>query len=497
MSSSAVYREREAKLTPPAAFTMPSLADCAAGVVESFGPEQRLVTVYWDTADLRLIRWGCSLRHRRTEGWTVKLPVEGHSAALVRDEHLFPAGTRPPAPALDLLLAYLRGAPVAPIARMVTIRNPVRLHDGEARLLAELADDHVSIFRGRRLYRRFRELEVELADGGSEELLANVIGRLQSSGAGPVDPTPKLVRALGDRAVPAPEVIAGPVNRRSTAGDAVRRTLSLSVIRLLRHDPGIRAGGDPEDVHQARVATRRLRSDLRTFAPLLDPGTVSALREELRWLGSELGAVRDAEVLAARLRRTIQTLPVLDQDRGLRIVAELDAEFVAARARLLGVLRLPRYVALLDRIVEATRLPVLWDGPAAEILPAMVAPNWRRLRRRARRLDQDSPDHELHALRIRAKRCRYAAEAVAPVAGRQAARFARRVAALQEVLGDHQDAVVAEAWLRRHRAAGRGVAYVAGELSGLELAAGRIARQLWPQAWKRVNHLRTTSWIGS
>ena len=88
------------------------------------------------------------------------------------------------------------------------------------------------------------------------------------------------------------------------------------MIRLLRHDPGVRLGIDIEDVHQARVATRRLRSDLRTFQPLLDEAWADALRDELRWLGAELGRVRDAEVLRDRLRAAATTLPAPDRRSG-------------------------------------------------------------------------------------------------------------------------------------------------------------------------------------
>src|SRR5207248_11382379 len=108
-------------------------------------------------------------------------------------------------------------------------------------------------------------------------------------------------------AVPAPGL--GP---KSPAGDAVRAALAAGTTRLLRHDPGVRLGDDPEDVHQARVGARRLRSDLRTFAPLVEPDWREHLQDELRWLGDQLGAVRDADVLLDRLRRQASTLPERD-----------------------------------------------------------------------------------------------------------------------------------------------------------------------------------------
>jgi CHAD domain-containing protein len=89
----------------------------------------------------------------------------------------------------------------------------------------------------------------------------------------------------------------------------VRHAVASSVIQLLRHDPGVRLGEDPEDVHWFRVATRKLRSELRTFRPLLGDAQMSSLRAELRWLGGKVGPVRDADVLAERLAATLRPCP--------------------------------------------------------------------------------------------------------------------------------------------------------------------------------------------
>ncbi len=111
----------------------------------------------------------------------------------------------------------------------------------------------------------------------------------------------------------------------------------------------------------------------------------------------------------------------------------------------------PRYVALLERLIEAARQPQCRkaaDAPAAEVVPGLVAGPWRKLRKAVDALPPNPPDADLHQIRILAKRTRYAAEAAAPLVGKKAKAFAVAVAELQEVLGDHQDAVVAEAWLR-------------------------------------------------
>ena len=100
----------------------------------------------------------------------------------------------------------------------------------------------------------------------------------------------------------------------------------------------MRRGGDPEDVHQARVATRRLRSDLRTFGDFVYEEWATSLRAELRWLGAELGEVRDAEVLLARLRADITQLPSPEQDAAERLVRRLVADWHGARTRMIETL---------------------------------------------------------------------------------------------------------------------------------------------------------------
>jgi CHAD domain-containing protein len=498
VTSPSVHRERELKMAAPPDFQLLDLGSVAQDVVVTATDERRLTTVYWDTADLRLIRWGISLRHRAGEGWTVKLPKVESSALLVRDEHNFPGPpAAPPEAALDLVRAFVRSAGIAPIVRMRTVRRAVSVLSADGRLLAEIDDDDVSVHRGRRVVTRFRELEVEMADAGTDELLEAIVERLRAGGAGAVDPTPKLVRALGDGALAPPEVAVESLNGASTAGAVVRRAIAASVARLLRHDPGVRLGGEPEDVHQARVATRRMRSDLRTFAPLIDAAWASSLSEELRWLAAELGMVRDAEVLADRLQATAARLPAGDVEAGRHVADRLVAGVDGARERLLAALREPRYVALLDRLVEAAHAPALTaeaDGPARKLLPALVELPWSKLWRDGRRLDVHSPDEELHALRIRAKRVRYAAEAVAPVMGARASRFAGAVTQLQTVLGEHQDGVIAAAWLHEN-GPGTGQPFAAGQLWALEREAAEKARREFPAAWKAATDRRLRSWF--
>jgi len=224
---------------------------------------------------------------------------------------------------------------------------------------------------------------------------------------------------------------------------------------MLRHDPGVRLGEDPEDVHQFRVATRRLRSDLRTLAPLLEPEPISDLRGRLRLLGARAGAARDTDVLTGRLKARADLLPGQDAVGVEQLIRRLQDQAREALAALLQELASPGYDQFLDTLVSiaaqppiAAEPPGLAGQPAAAAAADLIRRPWRRLKRAAQALTKDSPDAQWHAVRIRAKPCRYAAEAAAPVCGHQADRFAAAIATVQAILGDHQDTVVAEAWLR-------------------------------------------------
>ena len=127
--------------------------------------------------------------------------------------------------------------------------------------------------------KEFRELEVEFVDAASAEQVRDVARTLQHAGAGEPQHLSKIARALGPRALDASDLVPpADLDFASTPTDVLRAAISRSTARLLAHDPGVRLGGDAEDVHQARVATRRMRSDLRTFRRVARPrlGRVAA-----------------------------------------------------------------------------------------------------------------------------------------------------------------------------------------------------------------------------
>jgi CHAD domain-containing protein len=492
--------ERELKLSAPERFRLPDLSEIGTDLVVSDEDVQRFASVYYDTGDLRLTRWDCGLRFRSSDGWTLKLPAEGTGVTSVRREYRFGgAPGEPPPAALDLLLGVTRGLPLQPVARLRTIRRGVSLRDAAGRLLAVVTNDHVGVLEGGRVVRRFREVEVEFTGHCPAELVEELVERLRRAGTGPAHGVAKHVRALGLEAGVVREVSIPETWPEDPALQAVRLAIARSVSALVRHDAGVRTDEDVEDVHQMRVATRRLRSHLRTLAPLLEADWAEGLLTDLRWLAGELGRVRDADVLAQRLRASASQLAAPDRQIAKDLLDRLVESRRDDRRRLLESLRSQRYLALVDRLVEAARSPRVLPvarGPARAVLLPLVRRRWKRLLKQASGCDAQASAEELHAVRIRAKHARYAAELAEPVFGKPARRLARALRGLQQTLGDYRDAVVAADWLRR--ASGevpRETAYVAGVLAAREERLRAEALERWPRAWERAGDRRLREWL--
>jgi CHAD domain-containing protein len=433
-------------------------------------------SVYYDTTSRSLGRSGITLRRRLENGlnlWQLKLPREGHRAEL--EVPGGPAG--PPAPLRALLAAHVRRGPVTPVARLRTRREGVRVTDN-GREIADVVVDSVDVMDARRVDRSFVEIEIELVDGDERELRR--LGKeLRRAGALRGPGLPKVFRVLG---IPP----ASPPDRAAPPGEHLRYLLGRQLRELLANDPGTRLGTDPEDLHKLRVATRRGRALLRAGAGLLDPSRADPMREELRWLGSALGAVRDLDVLLGHLEQTSAGLP--ERKQVAPILKELRRERERARKELLKVLSSERYFALLDRLEELVCSSPVADSPS---LQEIAGAELGRLRRAAKILRGDPPDEELHALRIKAKRLRYAAELAASAIGKPAARVVEAAKILQDVIGDHQDSVVAEERVRAiaSRLGSTDVAFGAGVLVERERRRRAEARGAAPGAWASLDEL--------
>jgi inorganic triphosphatase YgiF len=513
-------REVEHKFRVHGLYRIPDLT--STGLVSGVDDEGavELETAYYDTPDLRLVREGMALRRRTggsDEGWHLKLKVPGAEAE-VRDELRLPldAGDPqdPPAKLLDLGLPVIRHSPVYPVATLRTTRHVHHVLDASGQQAAELVDDTVRVIDGSgQASAQFRELELELAEGASQDLVEHVVTTLDESGAVTGEFISKVVRALGSQATAPPEVPEPEhVGPDDPAAAAVQAFIAMHTRALRAADLNFRR--DPEgpwdSVHKMRVAARRLRSGLRVFRPLLDREWADELRDELRWAARGLGDLRELDVLIARLEEQMAALPddAVPDDPSTTVLGRTREQRNEAQARVAVLLSSDRYIDLHERLVAAAAKPPATEAaasPSSEALPPLVRNAWKRLAKRAKAvLDDESalpggaPDEEWHQARIAAKRARYAGEAVAPVLGDEAKRFAEQMERITEILGEHQDAADAGAAIQAIAAQADAAAnFTLGVLFAAERERVAATRREFSKLWPKVSRRKWRRWLAT
>lgn len=267
--------------------------------------------------------------------------------------------------------------------------------------------------------------------------------------------------------------------------------------RLLANEAGVLRGKDAEAVHQARVAVRRLRSDLRSFKRFLDTRWSEPLRQELAWLGTELGAMRDVDVLLERLRDDAGKLSADGEVAVVRVLDSVGDQRLEAMTRTKAALRSARYRQIRDKLQTAARSPRFTQAArqrACDALPGVVRRKWKRVRSEVRDLPAHPSAKRLHRVRILAKRLRYATEAASAVGGQHAHDLAKAAAALQDALGALNDAESACRSLRRLRRKPE-LALGANALLAVESDAARQCRSSWYACWRPLDDQSLRAWL--
>jgi CHAD domain-containing protein len=495
------HLEIEAKFDVGEEFHLPDLA--ALPEVAEVQPLrlQRLVATYFDTDDLRLLRSSATLRRRTggsDAGWHLKLPAGAQRRLELRRPPGRPADGVPEE-LIGLTRARTRAAELGPVARLTTRRKVHRLLDAEGTVLAEIADDGVTAeTMGEAVTTStWREVEVELVDG-TPELLAAATKALRRAGAKAAGKESKLARALSDRLeATGPSRPGAPAGKRPRAGDVALAHVREQVEELQSRDPDVRTEAD-DAVHKMRVATRRLRSALATFRPLFDREVTDPLRDELKWLGGVLGEARDAEVMHERLTGELESLPaeLVLGPVAKRLEDELRTTYTEAFADVLVELDGERYLSLLGRLADLLADPPLSEvatKKAEKVLERRVQHSLRRVQRAAVAADE-APDAEqrdlrMHEVRKAAKRARYAGESVSSVFGKRATKFAAGMESIQEILGAHQDSIVAQRVLldlgaRAHLDGDNTFTY--GVLVGLQRCSADATAADYAKVWATV-----------
>jgi len=462
------HHEVERKFVMAAEATMPDLGALAGVATVGEGEPNILDATYYDTATRSLTAHDVSLRRRTgggDAGWHLKRPSAGAASAEDRQELRLPLGDgdadgEVPGELANAVRWLTRGRPLEPIVVLHTERLERTLCAEDGATLALVADDLVTVRRphGDGEAISWHELEVELVDA-DPSFLEVVTEAFVPAGVHPATWPSKVrhgLELLGDEVVLAFPPPPRPQRRKATVDDVVRAHLRTNVDVIIGLETALRAA-DEDAVHDVRVSARRLRSAFATFRPFLVAERTEPLRVELKWFGQVLGAVRDADVLGARLISAARALPV-ELTLG-PVVDRLDTELRRTHERAfteLGrVLDDPRTYALLDALEDVAASPFASAAGqrASRALPAVMEKEIRRVRRAGKAVDEapnaDARLAALHELRKTAKRARYAAESVEVVCGRPAKKLAGHMEDLQDALGEHQDTVAARAELRR------------------------------------------------
>ena len=463
--------EREVKLKTGNPFRLPHFPGEAL-------PPRLFTSTYFDTVDFRLARLGVTLR-RRTEHhrvlWQLKLPR--HAARL--EMEMASGLSTPPAPLQDLLFALLRREPLTAIAKLRTRRAGIRVQPHD-KPVADVVIDRVRILNARRVVGHLSEIEVELRSGKEKELAA-IVKVLREAGAYDGDSRPKVFQVLNLN------FSSSCLPESASLSERLKTILQKQLRDILLHDPGTRFGKDPEELHQMRVGIRRFRALLRASSALLEPEWYASLQEELRWLGAILGTVRDQDVLLDRLYTEAHVLPPAERKIFERLLTTFETHRSQARRQLLDTLRSDRYLDLLSRLEQAAQAPALRNAPESSLMH-LAAQEFKQLIKAGKNGAADPSDHELHQLRIRTKRTRYAAELALETMGKTAIRFVRQTKRNQEILGDHQDAVVTEERLRQLLQTTRGVktAFAIGQIVERLRARRRRTKAIFPREWAKL-----------
>ncbi|MEU1373221.1 CYTH and CHAD domain-containing protein [Streptomyces triculaminicus] len=484
--------------TPP----LPDLSAAAPVASVTDRGTAELDAVYYDTADHRLAAAGITLRRRTggtDAGWHVKLPV----APGVRDEVHAPLSNGVPRTLAALVRSRTRGAPLTPLIRIVSRREVRHLLDDHGTLLAEASTDDVTatLITGAGGTASWTEFEVELAPDGDPALLDTLEPHLRAAGLRPSKAPSKLGRALKETGAGAPAPAPKRPSRKAGAGDHVLAFLREQAEAVAALDPGARRGTE-DAVHQMRVATRRLRSAFRTYRKVLDRRVTDPVGEELKWLAAELGVDRDREVLAERLNERLDEVPpdLVHGPVHARLRTWSGDGRTGSRRHLTAVLDGKRYLRLLDTLTALLADPPLRpaaDHPARQVLAKAVLSDYARLAGRVEHALSTEAGHDrdvaLHDARKAAKRARYGAEAATPALGKDAKRFAKRMKAVQSLLGEHQDSVMARDALRAiaadAEAAGES-AFTFGVLHGREEQCAERYEREFPALWAKASDAR-------
>ncbi|HEX4151425.1 MAG TPA: CHAD domain-containing protein [Steroidobacteraceae bacterium] len=426
----------------------------------------KILDTYLDTDDWRIHRAGFALRIRSESGKSeATLKALRSASAAVADRRELsetlhneasesirqstgPVGTR--------VQAVSGARALVPLFEVRTSRRRFAIRqENEGRQLGEIALDGTVISRPDGEPRTsMQRVEVEALTETHEPLLS-LVKSLRNNCALEAASESKYsqgLKSVGLAPAPAPVFAPTTVDRSMTLAEVALANLRRYLSDWNLHEPGARLGDDPEELHDLRVAGRRLEAVLRQFRSSL-PDAFLRIRPTLKAVLRALGEVRDLDVALGELESFCRELPRSERESAGPLKQHLLRERSRARAHMISVLdsvwvqkSLLEWTALLAEPSEA--LKQASPERAISVVPEMIRRRYRKVRKGADLLRSDSPAEAYHQVRSQVKKLRYALEAISTIYGKPADDMLRALRRWQERLGVQQDAAMAGRRLR-------------------------------------------------
>jgi CHAD domain-containing protein len=252
---------------------------------------------------------------------------------------------------------------------------------------------------------------------------------------------------------PFPRVRKSPgIKANDPMAEAGRKILRFHFAHMLSHEKGTRLGEDIEELHDMRVATRRMRAAFEVFGPFFKPKAAKKHLKGLRAIGRVLGRVRDLDVFMEKAGHYLETTPQSERPGLEPLLNAWQRERSIERDKVLAYLDSEGYWQFKQDFNDFVSTPGAGARPMSDnnpepdlvrhVAPILVYTNLA-IVRAYEKIIKNAVIEQLHALRIGFKRLRYTLEFFREVLGEQAGEVINNIKTLQDHLGDLNDANVA------------------------------------------------------
>jgi triphosphatase len=478
------------------------------------------IDIYMDTSDWALLKNKLSLRYRLSNGraiYTVKSVGDIEDGIAKRTENEFSLDKPVKAPT-DIPLKTLRkqvNAVIYPrrLLEQILIRTNRRRYMAVSPEGAtfELSFDTSSfssdaLFKPRRA-EQLHQFEAEVIEGPESAarslagLLEEAFGFLPASGS-------KMQYAMARLKVE-PITKKVPVELKVKLDDrldaALKKILAVELQWLREQFPGAIADRDPEFVHQARVATRRMRSALILFHSALPEKTVVYFEERLKWLGKLFGEVRDLDVFIINLSAYKDRLESYPKAKKKALETLIIKQRRAPLKALNEALKSRRYKNFEQRLTRFLEQPCvdcpetpMGMKPISEVAPPAITQKFENVLEQSRKTLANPRLNEFHCLRIQMKRLRYTMEFLAPPYGAAFDELIHSTVEIQDCLGQLQDTVFNQKLIKsilqdwQGKLVDTDLIFILGEIYQLQGEIARDCQKTFSEIWERFSAQETT-----